>query len=84
MTDTSPTPATEHVTVTVTLAREDRERLVRLANSVAHVSEQSAEDAEDYDPDEGPDVDWITSRHERADDARAFVAHLRVSVTTGQ
>lgn len=78
MTDTSATPTTEHVHVTLT--REDWERLVRLADSAAQVSAQSAEDAEEYDPDEGPDTDWIASRHERAESARAFAARLRESV----
>lgn len=78
MTDISATPATEHVHVTLT--RDDWERLVRLADSAAQVSAQSAEDAEDYDPDEGPDADWITGRHERADSARAFAARIRESI----
>lgn len=78
MTDTSATPATERVHVTLT--RDDWERLVRLADTAAQVSAQSAEDAEDYDPDEGPDADWITSRHERAESARAFADRLRESV----
>ena len=78
MTDTSTTTASEHVHVTLT--REDWERLVRLADSAAQVSAQRAEDAEDYDPDEGPDADWITSRHARADSARAFAARIRESI----
>jgi hypothetical protein len=78
MTDTSTTTASEHVHVTLT--REDWERLVRLADSAARVSAQSAEDAEDYDPDEGPDADWISSRHERAESARAFAVLLRESI----
>ena len=81
MTDTSAAPAAQYIHVILT--REDWERLVRLADSAAQVSEQSAEDAEDYDPDEGPDMDWITSRHEHASTAQAFAARLRESVTDG-
>ncbi len=78
MTDTSTTTASEHVHVTLT--REDWERLVRLADRAAQVSAQSAEDAEDYDHDEGPDADWISSRHERAESARVFATRLRTSI----
>lgn len=74
-------PDTSTEEVTVTLTREDWERLVRLADSAAQVSAQSAEDAEDYDPEEGPDADWIASRHERAEASRAFATRLRESVT---
>ena len=77
-----PDASTEDVTVTLT--REDWERLVSLADSAAQVSAQSAEDAEDYDPEEGPDADWIASRHERAEAGRAFATRLRDSVTHAQ
>jgi hypothetical protein len=73
-------PDTSTEDVTVTLTREDWERLVRLADSAAQVSAQSAEDAEDYDPEEGPDTDWIASRHERAEAGLAFATRLRESV----
>jgi hypothetical protein len=73
-------PGTSTEDVTVTLTREDWERLVRLADSAAQVSAQSAEDAEDYDPEEGPDTDWIASRHERAEAGQAFATRLRESV----
>ncbi|RPE73737.1 MULTISPECIES: hypothetical protein [unclassified Frondihabitans] len=77
-------PDTRTEDVTVTLAREDWERLVRLADNAAQVSAQSVEDAEDYDPEEGPDADWIASRHERAEAGRAFSTRLRESVTHAQ
>ncbi|MBF4629562.1 hypothetical protein [Curtobacterium flaccumfaciens] len=69
--------------VQITLDREDWARIVRLAESSAEVSTQSAEDAEDWDPDEGPDFEWIEGRRRGAVAAREFAARVRQQVEEG-
>jgi hypothetical protein len=67
-------------TVQITLSREDWERIVRLAESSAKVSMQSAHDADEWDPNEGPDFEWIMGRRRNAIAAREFADRVRQQV----
>jgi hypothetical protein len=69
--------------VQITLEREDWERIVRLVESSAKVSMQSAEDADEWDPDEGPDFEWIEGRRRGAVAAREFADRVRQQVEEG-
>lgn len=70
-------------TVQITLSREDWERIVRLTESSAQVAMQSAEDADEWDPDDGPDFDYIEGRRRGAAAARDFADRVRQQVEEG-
>lgn len=70
-------------TVQVTLSRDDWEGIMRLTERSAQIAAQSAEDAEDYDPDEGPDEAWIEGRHRGAAAARELADRVRQQVEEG-
>ena len=70
-------------TVQITLSREDWAAIVRLTERSATAATESADDAEDFDPDEGPDYESLVANRERERAARELAERVRQQVEEG-